>query len=56
MLKSVLIHLSRNMWSDQPGSFTDYLVFDEKIWQDLLRRCPEVTYCGTDEVMTGILL
>lgn len=41
MLKSVLIHLSRNMWSDQPGTFTDYLVFDEKIWQDLLRRCAE---------------
>jgi hypothetical protein len=42
MIKAVLIHLSRNMWSDRPPQFTDYLAFEEKTWQDILCRCSEI--------------
>ena len=42
MIKAVLIHLSRNMWSDRPPQFTEYLAFEEKTWQDILCRCSEI--------------
>lgn len=41
MIKAVLIHLSRNMWSDRPGKCTDYLVFEEPAWRDLVRQCAD---------------
>jgi len=36
-----------------------HALFDDEsahIPASLLRRCPSVTYCGTDEVLTGIIL
>lgn len=41
MIRSILIHLSSNMWSDRPGKFTEYLNFDETLWQHLVKRCAE---------------
>jgi hypothetical protein len=53
--KKVYIALNRP-W--QNGPFKHALLDAETshIPASLLRRCPEVTYCGTDEVMTGIIL
>lgn len=53
--KKVYIALNRP-W--QNGPFKHALLEEETshIPASLLRRCPEVTYCGTDEVMTGIIL
>lgn len=53
--KKVYIALNRP-W--QNGPFKHALLDEQtaSVPASLLRRCPQVTYCGTDEVMTGIIL
>ena len=53
--KKVYIALNRP-WQNGP---LKHALLDEEtasVPASLLRRCPEVTYCGTDEVLTGIVL
>ena len=51
MIRSCLLHLSRNMWDDHPENCRETLVFDEGVWRRLIARCAEV---GIDSVFVDV--